>query len=111
MEHLSRAMVAVLQRGQLRDSEDGWARPKTLSRYSHRPERDILAIVAWAVRSDGFYFERSWWNGELWITCVASRREQAAIEAAGSPQAASNDDAGNDGADERGDGDDDEHDE
>ena len=84
MEELSRGMVRVLRRGRLHDACDGWARLSTLHRFLHDKERGMLATVAWSVRGDvanDFYFEKEWFDGELWICCVESRRRLRTLQA------------------------------
>ena len=95
MEDLSRAMVAALRFGNLRGARDGWARLCDLQRHTFSKsrfrvdERDILATIAWSCRGDSvdnFYFQREWFDGELWICCVQSRRRSRALDAGVEPQ-------------------------
>ena len=101
-------MVRALRFGNLRHARDGWATLCTLHRHIlansrlRVEERDILATIAWSVRGDAaddFDFQREWFDGELWISCVQSRRRLRALQA----QTTSNDEAAYQGVDPYGD--------
>ena len=108
IEDLSHATVRALRFGNLRHARDGWATLCTLHRHIlansrlRVEERDILATIAWSVRGDAaddFYFQREWFDGELWISCVQSRRRLRVLQA----QTTSNDEAAYQGVDPYGD--------